>query len=62
MYTQLNVLSEVVVHLVSAFVAWAFQTVVFVWDRKKVCGSHFPRDLSQGVRMGHVAAMTTEPL
>lgn len=30
--------------------------------KKEVCGAHFPREPNQGVRMGHVAAMTTEAL
>lgn len=45
-----------------AFVAWAFQTVVFGFGKKEVCGAHFPREPSQGVRVSHVVAMTTEPL
>lgn len=35
---------------------------VFVLGRREVCGTHLPKELSQSVRMGHVAAMTTEPL
>lgn len=52
----------VVIHLVSAFVTWVFQTVFFVLGRRDVYGTRFPRELSQGVRLGHVAAITTEPL
>lgn len=52
----------VVIHLVSAFVMWVFQMVFFVLDKREVYGTRFPRELSQGVRMGHVAAITTEPL
>lgn len=51
----------VVIHLVSAFVMWVFQMVFFVLGKREVYGTRFPRELSQGVRMGHVAAITTEP-
>lgn len=39
-----------------------FPDGLFVLGRSKVYGTHFPRELNQGVRIGRVAAMTTEPL
>lgn len=56
-----DVLYEVVIHIVLAFVAWAFQRVGFGFGKREVCGTQFHREPSQGVRMGHVAALTTEP-